>query len=99
MTHFPFVEELKDDFHVRTFSSDINEMELKWHFDEQDRIVICEHETNWLFQRDNELPTKIDRNTPIFIPEGEYHRIIRGTGDLTVKVKKINKNILERHIH
>lgn len=85
----PFVEELKEGFHIRTFSSDINETELKWHFDEQDRIVICEEETDWLFQMDNSLPVKIVKNTPIFIPEGEYHRIIKGTGDLTVKVKKM----------
>ena len=85
----PFTEELKEGFYFRTFSSDIDEMELKWHFDEQDRIVVCEHETDWLFQMDDKLPSKIDRNTPIFIPEGEYHRIIKGTGNLTVKVKKL----------
>jgi hypothetical protein len=89
--NFPFKEELKNGFHIRTFSSNLNEMELKWHFDEQDRIVVCENETNWLFQMDNELPFKIERNTPIFIPEGQYHRIIKGTGDLTVKVKKLIK--------
>jgi hypothetical protein len=56
-------------------------------------MVVCEHDTNWLFQMDNELPSKIVRNVPIFIPEGSYHRIIKGDGDLTVKVLKItNKN-------
>jgi hypothetical protein len=65
-------------------------MELKWHFDEQDRIVVCEHETDWLFQMDDELPINIKKNTPIFIPEGAYHRIIKGSGNLIVKVKKLN---------
>lgn len=86
----PFIEQLKDGFHIRTFSSNLSEMELKWHFDEQDRIVVCEHETDWLFQIDNELPINIKKNTPIFIPEGVYHRIIKGSGDLVVKVKKLN---------
>lgn len=86
----PFKELLKDGFNIRTFSSDLSEMELKWHFDEQDRIVVCEHETDWLFQMDNELPINIEKNTPIFIPEGVYHRIIKGNGDLVVKVKKLN---------
>lgn len=86
----PFKEELIEGFHIRMFSSDLSEMELKWHFDEQDRIVICENETDWMFQMDNQLPIRIGKNTPIFIPEGEYHRIIKGTGDLTLKVKKIN---------
>ena len=93
----PFIEKIENEFHIRTFKSDLNETELKWHFDEEDRIVICEEDTDWLFQMDNQLPTKIDRNTPIFIPEGEYHRIIKGTGDLTVKVKKINNKTLGHH--
>lgn len=86
----PFTEIIDDGYHIRTFKSTLTEMDLKWHFDEEDRIVVCPEETDWLFQMDNELPVKIDRNTPIFIPEGQYHRIIKGTGDLTVKVKKIN---------
>ena len=86
----PFKELLKEGFHVRTFSSDVNENDLKWHWDEEDRLIVCEHDTNWMFQRDNELPHRIEKDTYIFIPEGEYHRIIKGTGDLTVKVKKIN---------
>lgn len=88
---FPFEELIKDGFNIRTFSSDLNESELKWHFDEQDRIVVCEHETDWLFQMDDQLPIKIEKNKPFFIPEGEYHRIIKGTGDLTVKVLKLDK--------
>ena len=85
---FPFKEEQQDGFHIRTFSSDLSEMELKWHFDEQDRTVVCEYDTDWMFQMDDELPIIIKKNTPIFIPEGTYHRIIKGTGDLVVKVKK-----------
>ncbi len=86
----PFNEQLKDGFHVRTFSSNLTEIDLKWHFDEEDRIVVCEHETDWLFQMDDELPVKIKKNTPIYIPEGVYHRIIKGSNDLVVKVKKLN---------
>jgi hypothetical protein len=96
---FPFKEELKEGFHVRTFTSDLTEMELKWHFDKEDRIVICEHDTDWMFQMDDELPIQIKKNTPIFIHEGTYHRIIKGTGDLIVKVKKLNNNTPEHHTH
>jgi hypothetical protein len=86
----PFVEELNQGYYVRTFSSNVSENELKWHWDEEDRIVVCENDTDWLFQMDNELPVKIVKNKPIFIPEGQYHRIIKGTGDLVVKIKKIS---------
>ena len=91
MNMLPFKEEHKNGYYIRTFSSDLNESELKWHWDEQDRIVISEEDTDWEFQMDNELPFRIKKNTPIFIPEGHYHRIIKGTGDLTVKVKKLNQ--------
>lgn len=86
----PFNEIKIDNIYYRTFNSNINENELKWHFDEQDRIVVCEYDTDWLFQMDNELPVKILKNKEFFIPEGEYHRIIKGTGDLTVKVVKLD---------
>jgi hypothetical protein len=85
----PFKENIIDGFNVRTFSEEINEEDLKWHWDNEDRIVVCEYDTDWLFQMDNRLPVKIEKNKPIFIPEGEYHRIIKGTGNLTVKVKKL----------
>jgi hypothetical protein len=92
----PFSEEKFGDIYQRTFSQNINDSELKWHFDNEDRIVVCEHDTNWLFQMDNELPVKIQKNKSIFIKEGEYHRIIKGDGDL---ILKINKKTHELHIH
>jgi len=87
---YPYIEEFKQGYHIRTFLENTPDNELKWHFDEEDRIVVCEHYTDWLFQMDNELPVKIVKDKPIFIPEGKYHRILKGTGDLVVKVKKLN---------
>jgi hypothetical protein len=40
-----------------------------------------------MFQLDNQLPEKITKTT--FIPAGEWHRIIKGTGDLSVKIVKL----------
>ena len=91
VNELPFIEIISEGYHIRTFYSDLSETELKWHWDNEDRIVICEHDTDWMFQFDNDLPFKILKNTKIFIPEGLYHRIIKGNGDLTVKVKKLNK--------
>ena len=91
MEKLPFSEHFKEGSYLRTFSSDLSEEDLKWHWDQEDRIVVCEHDTNWMFQRDNELPHRFEKDTYIFIPEGQYHRIIKGEGDLTLKVKKIIK--------
>ena len=85
----PFSEKINNGFYIRTFSSDLNENELKWHFDEEDRIVICENDTDWLFQFDNELPITINKNEPIVIQKNIFHRIIKGTNNLKLKIKKL----------
>lgn len=87
--YLPFNEKVEGLYNYRTFSSELNENDLKWHFDLEDRIVVCEHDTDWLIQMDNKLPVTIEKNVEYFIPEGEYHRIIKGTNDLTVKVLKL----------
>ena len=85
----PFSEKINNGVYIRTFSSDLNENELKWHFDEEDRIVICENNTDWLFQFDNELPITINKNEPIVIQKNIFHRIIKGTNNLKLKIKKL----------
>jgi hypothetical protein len=37
---------------------------------------------------DNELPTPLIVGKKYFIPEGIYHRVIKGIGNLKVKIKK-----------
>jgi hypothetical protein len=71
---------------VRTFSEDIDPIELMWHRDDEDRIVEAVGKTDWLIQLDDELPRLLtDR---IDIPRHEWHRLIKGTGDLTVRIIK-----------
>ena len=43
-------------------------------------------ETDWMFQFDNELPFQMEGK--FFIPMGVYHRVIKGSGDLKLKIKK-----------
>lgn len=73
----------KDGYVERTFSKDIPERWLMWHRDERDREVEVIGETDWKFQFDNLLPQDLFR---IFIPKEKYHRIIKGTGDLKIKI-------------
>ena len=72
---------------IRKFSEYVNAEELKWHWDEEDRMVHKVHESDWRLQLDNELPKKI--NSTISIPKRTWHRLIKGTGDLSVIVEKI----------
>ena len=84
----PFREtKIGDNVFVREFSQDTDSGELMWHRDREDRIVEPIEDTDWMVQLDNELPKKIEGE--VFIPMGAYHRLIKGTGDLKVKVIKI----------
>jgi hypothetical protein len=78
--------EVTDLYIIREFSEDIDPIELLWHRDNEDRIVEIQGETDWKFQLEDNLPTSI--NKPIFIPRGMYHRVIKGTGILTIKIFK-----------
>ena len=84
---FPFNEHIEDGYHIRTFSQDVDEHHLVWHRDREDRIIIPLNENNWMIQMDNQLPELL--NKEFFINKGEYHRIIKGNGDLNLKIKKM----------
>lgn len=72
---------------IRKFRANINSDELKWHWDEEDRIIHRIHETDWMIQLDNQLPHEIKQVTKI--PKGVWHRLIKGTGDLELIIEKI----------
>lgn len=84
----PFDQEIKEGFKFRTFKSNVDTDELKWHFDEQDREVTILESNGWEFQIDNELPTTLKEGDVLFIPKGTYHRVKRGIGDLRIKIKE-----------
>jgi hypothetical protein len=84
----PFDEVNESDVKRRTFKSGINEHELKWHFDERDRKVKVVKSDGWFLQMDNDLPTQLNEGQTIFIPKGVYHRVIKGDGELIVKIKE-----------
>ena len=84
---FPFQEtKLSNNEFIRVFSQDTDSGEYMWHRDFEDRIIESIVETDWMIQIDNELPKVIDK---VLIPMGVYHRVIKGTGDLKIKLKKL----------
>jgi hypothetical protein len=73
--------------YIREFDENIPTHELEWHLDREDRLVeVIENNGNWMLQLDNSLPVSLDKN--IFIPKETYHRVIKGSGKLIVKIKK-----------
>lgn len=85
----PFKEKKSKNLRLREFSERVESEELKWHFDDEDRMVKTLHKTDWMIQFDNKMPQKLSENREIFIPKGVYHRLIKGTGDLKVKIRLI----------
>jgi hypothetical protein len=71
---------------TRKFSQDIDPIELKWHRDDESREIVSENLTDWMIQLDNALPVSL--NNTITIPRHEWHRLVKGSGDLILKIKK-----------
>jgi hypothetical protein len=84
----PFEEVKENGIKTRLFKENINNGELKWHFDKQDRKVKVVKSNNWMLQMDNDIPKILKEGQAIFIPKGVYHRVIKGSGDLIVKIKE-----------
>ena len=78
--------EVTNEYIIREFDENIDPIELKWHRDNEDRIVEIVGKTDWKLQLENQLPVSI--NQPISIPKGEWHRVIKGNGKLTLKIIK-----------
>jgi hypothetical protein len=83
----PFIEKsVGNNQYIREFSSDVDTHELEWHIDREDRTVEVIENNNWHFQLDNNLPQLLKET--IFIPKETYHRVIKGTGNLKVRITK-----------
>jgi len=82
----PYDEEINESYRVRVFSESIEDEELKWHRDRQDRLVEVIDSKGWELQFDNEIPVKLKKGMNIIIPEGVYHRVIKGDGNLKIKI-------------
>jgi len=82
----PYTEIQQHNTIIRTFPFDLNEEELVWHRDHNDRNVKVLTGEGWKVQMDNQLPKEIKRGDTFFIPKETYHRIIKGNTDLVVKI-------------
>ncbi len=80
--------EIEESSIIRTFDETIDPIELQWHRDDEDRTVVSLDETDWLIQLEDKLPQSL--NTPVFIERGQWHRLIKGNGELLIKIVKEN---------
>ena len=86
---FPFIEEqISKNIFIRTFSEDVDEMDLIWHTDKENRVVNVLEGNGWKFQFDEELPIKMRKGKTISILKGRLHRVIKGNGILKINLQK-----------
>ena len=86
---FPFKEEKIDQYNfIRTFPADVDEMDLIWHADKENRIITVLEGNGWKFQFDEELPIEMTEGKSISILKGVIHRVIKGNGPLVIKLQK-----------
>ena len=83
----PYQELRTFDFIYRKFTQDIGEEELVWHRDEKDREVTVLGPTDWQFQFEDSIPQQLQDT--VFIPKDTYHRLIKGTGNLDIRILEL----------
>ena len=92
VTVLPFEEEkIKDNIFIRTFSTNVDEMDLIWHTDKENRFIKVLEGNGWQFQYDEELPFEMTDGLGFPVMKGQIHRVIKGLGPLKIE---LHKNIL-----
>ena len=73
---------------LRVFSEGVDDSELVWHRDHNDRLVEVVEGEGWKLQLENDIPREMAAGSRFFVPAGEYHRVIKGRGDLRVRISE-----------
>lgn len=72
---------------TRKFGAEIDPVELMWHRDDEARTVEAVNPTDWQIQLEDRLPFALDH--AININRHEWHRLIKGSGELILKITKL----------
>ena len=75
----------------KVFDETILEKEFEWHRDENKRfvtVIYADPSNTWQFQFDEDIPFEMVTGDKIEIPKGFLHRVIKGKGNLKIKIYK-----------
>jgi hypothetical protein len=87
---FPFDEKhLIENLFLREFKDTVDNEELIWHQDREDRIITVLESNNWKLQMDNQLPIMLETGKKYSIPAMSFQRVIKGDGALRIIVEKV----------
>jgi|TARA_B110000902_G_C14262395_1_gene570269 hypothetical protein len=76
-----------DDGNIRTFDIKRPANDYIWHRDKEDRTIKLIEGEGWQLQIEDCLPFLLNLNESIHIPQGVYHRLIKGYNTLKVEIK------------
>ena len=91
----PYTEEIlenhgtRETYRIREFDEELEDRELIWHRDAETRRVSVLSGDGWKLQLDNELPHTLKVGNHYAIPKMKYHRLIKGQGNLVIKIENI----------
>ena len=80
---------IDDNTFDRIFSLDVLSEELVWHRDKKDRTLLVLEGENWSIQFDNFMPEKLIKDEEYYIPKNTYHRVIKGSSSLKVRITEL----------
>lgn len=75
-------------FKVRTFDHSVEEKELVWHMDKNNRTVHVLSGVGWKLQNDDELPKELHVGKDYYIIKNSYHRLIKGENNLVIRIEE-----------
>lgn len=77
-----------DNWVIREFTQEVDPIELLWHRDDEDRLLELVEGIGWQIQLDNTLPLELTDSNQINIKKHDWHRLIKGDGNLVLKIYK-----------
>ena len=82
----PYFDTRLDNTIYRRFEGKVLKEDLVWHRDQNDRQIIVKESHGWQLQLDDELPQDLVEGETYFIKAEQYHRLIKGQGDLVIEI-------------
>jgi hypothetical protein len=83
-------DQLTDNSWIRFFKADVDDSELVWHRDSATREILVGYGNGWEFQFENQLPFELIEGQKFTIEKMSYHRLIKGNGDLCIRITEID---------
>ncbi len=72
----------------RVFDEQVDNSELIWHKDKEDRVIYVIESNGWKIQYDNQLPIDLVNGNTYYVKKENYHRVHKGKGNLVIEIKQ-----------